>query len=373
MLLNSCAGKSPNAPSNTLAAPTLSSPQDDAVTTGRPSLTVNNPASSSGGARTYDFQVAASEAALAGPPDGLFAATSGVAEGAGGRTSFEVPTAPLAGRRYYWRARAVQGATTGPWSTNFRFRTEFVANPAPVIQTITASSRAESRVEVAVTAVVQDQETSPANLVYEWTPTGGTVTGTGASVRWLMPGVTTPTALDLNLTVIERYTVAVPGGADEARENRVTGKATVHINDSSREVTDLATAFIDDFLHSERTPEFCVRTFSDTCPGKQEELRDIRDNRANFVNNPAASTMGPGTITFYDNGSTRRTQVAPSQASFAEMFAPCRFAATAKSTGASGFAIGTCQLTSIYENFQWRLCDSRFLPASSLTPFMIWR
>jgi len=83
--------------------------------------------------------------------------------------------------------------------------------------------------------------------------------------------------------------------------------------------------------------------------------------------------MGPGTITFYDNGSTRRLQVAPSQASFAEMFAPCRFAATAKATGASGLAVGTCQLTSIYENFQWRLCDSRFLPASSLTPFMIWR
>ena len=163
-----------------------------------------------------------------------------------------------------------------------------------MIQTITVSSRAESRVEVAVTAVVQDQETTPANLVYEWTPTGGTVTGTGASVRWLMPGVTTPTALDLNLTVIERYTVAVPGGADEARENRVSGKATVHVNDSSREVTDLATTFIDDFLHSERTPEFCVRNFSDTCPGKQEELRDIRDNRANFVNNPAASSMGPG-------------------------------------------------------------------------------
>ena len=372
LLLNSCAGKSPNGPSNTLLAPTLSSPQDDAVATGRPSLTVNNPASTSGGVRTYDFQVGASEAALAGPPDGLFAAGSGIAEGAGGRTSFEVPTAPLSGRRYYWRARAVQGAA-GPWSSTFKFRTEFVANPAPVIQAITVSSRAESRVEVAVTAVVQDQETTPANLVYEWTPTGGTVTGTGASVRWLMPGVTTPTALDLNLTVIERYTVAVPGGADEARENRVTGKATVHVNDSSREVTDLATAFIDDFLHSERTPEFCVRTFSDTCPGKQEELRDIRDNRANFVNNPAASTMGPGTLTFYDNGSTRRLQVAPSQASFAEMFAPCRFAATAKATGASGLAIGTCQLTSIYENFQWRLCDSRFLPASSLTPFMIWR
>ena len=372
LLLNSC-GKSPNAPSNTLSAPTLSSPQDDAIATGRPSLTVNNPAPTNGGARTYDFQVAASEAALAGASDGLFAAATGIAEGSGGRTSFEVPSVPQPGRRYFWRARAVQSGTTGPWSSTFKFRTEFVANLAPVIQAITVDSRAESRVELDVTAVVQDQETSPANLVYEWTATGGTVTGTGASVRWLMPAITAPTALDLNLTVIERYTVAVPGGADETRENRVSGKATVHVNDSLREVTDLATTFIDDFLHSERTPEFCVRNFTDNCPGKQEELGDIRANRANFVNNPAASSMGPGSLNFYDNGSSRRTQVPPSQAGFAELLAPCSFAATNKATGASGLAIGTCQLTAVYENFQWRLCDSRFLAAPSLTPFMIWR
>jgi hypothetical protein len=375
LLANSCGGKSPAAPAPPagLVAPTLSAPPDDAVATGRPSLTVNNPASSRGGARTYDFQVAGSEGELAGPAAGLFAAASGIAEGAGGRTSFDVPTIPKPGRRYYWRSRAVQDGVAGPWSSTFKFRTEFVANAAPVIQAITVSSRAESRAELDVTAVVQDSETSPANLVYEWTATGGTVTGTGASVRWLMPGVTVPTPFDLNLIVIERYTVAVPGGVDEPRENRVTGKATVHVNDSAREITDLATTFIDDFLHSERTPEFCVRNFTDTCPGKQEELNDIRANRANFVNNPAASSMGPGSLNFYDTGSSRRTQVPPSQAGFAELLAPCRFAATNKATGASGLAVGTCQLTQIYENFRWQLCDSRFLAAPGLTPFTIWR
>jgi hypothetical protein len=365
LLLTSCGGSAspPSAPTNQLSAPTLASPQDDAVAAGRPTLTVNNAPPARGGPRTYDFQVASTEPALSGPTDALVAAASGIAEGSGGRTSFEVTRDLQKGSRYYWRSRAVEGGAAGPWSGTFRFRTEFVANGPPVIQSITASSRAESSAEIEVSAVVQDQETNPASLVYEWATTGGTVAGSGPSVRWRVPGVSVPTAYELTLTVIERYTVAVAGAADEARENRVSGKATVHVNDSSREITALATTFIDDFLHSERTPEFCVRNFSDSCAGKQEELRDIRDNRARFTNNPAASSMGTGSISFYDSGDIiRRKPAPPSQAGFAEFVAPCRFASTLKATGIAGVAVGTCQLTHVYENWRWRLCDSRFLP-----------
>jgi len=369
LLAASCGSSTPNAPSSGLTAPTLASPQDDAVATGHPSLTVNNATSASGGARTYDFQVAPTEAALTGPADALFAAASAIAEGAGGRTSFEITRDLQAGRRYYWRSRAAQGGAAGPWSGTFRFRTEAVGNTPPVIQAITVSNRAESGAGLDVTAVVQDQETSPVNLVYEWVATGGSVTGTGASVRWLVPVVSGPTAYDLTLTVIERYTVAIPGG-EEARENRVSGKATAHVNDSPREITALATTFIDDFLHSERTPEFCVRNFTDTCAGKRDELRDIQDNRARFVNNPAASSMGSGSLAFYDSGNVgRRMQVPASQAVFAEFLAPCRFASTTKATGVSGIAVGTCQLTQVYENWQWRLCDSHFLAAPGSTAF----
>jgi hypothetical protein len=369
--LNSCGGSPPNSPTNELSAPTLSSPQDDSVATGRPSLVVNNATSARSGARLYDFQVALSEAALSGPADALFAAASGVAEGPSGRTSFEVTRDLQTGRRYFWRSRAVQNGATGPWSSTFRFRTDFVANGPPVIQAITMRGRAESGEDLEVNAVVQDQETSLANLVYEWAATGGSVSGSGPSVRWLAPAVSVPTTHDVTLTVVERYTVAVPGGADEARENRASGKATVHLNDSPGEITAIATAFIDDFLHSERSPEFCVRNFSDSCFGKQEELRDIRDNRARFVNDPAASSMGPPSITFYDSGDVARRVVSPSQAGFAELRAPCRFASTSKATGASGFAIGTCLLTHVYENWQWRQCDSRFLAGPGSTMF-IW-
>jgi hypothetical protein len=364
LLLLSCGGATPGGPSPGLAAPTLSSPEDDSVAPAHPALTVNNVATTANAARTYDFQVAETESGLTGPADALFTTATGVPEGSNGRTSFQIVRDLRSGGRYFWRARAVQSGTAGAWSGTFRFRTEATTNTPPVIQSITATPRAEARDDVPVNAVVQDQETNPANLVYEWSAAGGSFGGTGPSVHWTAPDVTA-TAFDLTLTVIERYTVAVAGGGQEARENRVTGKATVHVNDSSREVTALATTFIDDFLHSERSPEFCVRNFTDTCrQGKQDELSDIRDDRRLFINDPARSSMGPGAIAFYDAASTRRP-VAPSQAAFADFRAACRFAATSKITGVFGFATGTCQLTNVYENWQWRQCESHLLNATN--------
>jgi hypothetical protein len=362
-MITSCGGSTPNSPTAALMAPTVSSPEDDSLATGRPSLTVNNPPASSGGGRTYDFQVADSPAALTGPPDGLFVSATGVVEGAGGRTTYQMTRDVQAGRRYFWRARAVQAGTAGPWSSAFRFRTDSAGNGPPVIQTITVSPRAEARTELDVTAVVQDQETGPANLIYEWTAPSGSFSGSGASVRWLAPAITSPTVYDLSLTVIERYTVPIAGGGEEARENRASRSATVHVNDSTREITTLATTFIDDFVHSDRTPEFCVRSFSNNCPGKADELRDIQDNRRLFVNDPALSSSGTGSIGYYDIGDVVRRKAVPTpQAGFAEFLAPCRFARVTKATGVFGVVTGTCRLTGVYENWQWRLCDSNFLP-----------
>jgi hypothetical protein len=371
-LLTACGGSNPasptSPPANTASAPTLSSPPDDAVAAAHPSLVVNNVASGQSGARTYDFQVAESLSALTGPETGLFAAQTGVAEGANGRTSYDVTRDLKSGVRYYWRARVAQGGVAGPWSSDFRFRTAVVANTPPVIQSITANARTEPNTDVDVSAVVQDQETSPASLTYEWTSTGGSFTGSGASVRWRVQSVSGPTAFDLTLTVIERYVVAVEGGGQETRENRVSGKTTVHVNDSATEVSDLATTFLDDFIHSERSPEFCVRNFSDSCQGKQDELSDVRANRAMFINDPSRSSVGSGTPAFYDTPA-RRQPVPPAQASFAEIFDPCRFGATNLATRVFGVAIGTCQLTAVYENFQWRLCDSHFQSLPGVSAF----
>lgn len=373
LLLIACGDNGPVSPTppGPLTAPTLSSPADDAVVPAQPSLIVNNVAAQVA-ARTYDFQVADSLAALTGPLDGLFASATGVAEGTNGRTSYDLARDLQVGRRYYWRSRVTQAGVAGPWSSSFRFRTAFVANAPPVIQAITASSRTEPNTDVEVSAVVQDQEASAAGLVYEWTATGGTFTGTGASVRWQVQGVSGATAYDLTLTVIERYTVALEGGGDEARENRISAKTTVHVNDSRPEITILASTFIDDFLHSDRSPEFCIRNFSDNCQGKQDELRDIRENRARFINDPARSSLGPASIDFFDTSHVaQRRPVPPAQASFAEFLAPCRFASTTKATGQFGFATGICRLTTVYENWQWRLCDSNFLPPAGANAFSL--
>ena len=364
--LNACGG-SPSRPTPGPTVPTLSSPPDDSVVTGRPALTINN-VSNGAGPRTYDFQVAESEAALAGPVEGLFASATGIVEGGGGKTTYQMTRDLQAGRRYFWRARGAQGGTDGTWSSTARFRTESTGNAPPVIQAITVSPRAEANTAVDVTAVVQDQETGPASLIYEWTADAGSFSGSGAGVRWLPPAVTTPTNSEIRLTVIERYTVPVAGGGEEPRENRTSGTTTVHVNDSPREITGLAQTFIDDFIHSERSPDFCVRNFSNSCQGKQDELNDIRDNRRLFVNDPALSSMGSGSLGFYDIGDVvRRKAVPATQAGFAEFLAPCRFAATRIAGGAFSVSTGTCRLTSVYENFSWRLCDSNFLTGSGLT------
>jgi hypothetical protein len=281
-------------------------------------------------------------------------AASGIAEGAAGQTPFVVGVTLLQGRQYFWRARAVQANTQGPWSSTFSFITN-VSNSPPVIQSITpASNRSEVNGDVLVTAQVTDQETSPSNLVYNWTATGGSFTGTGSTVHWHAPASGAPALFTLTLTVIENYTVTIPGGKSQTGQNQATASTEIHVNDSNKEITNLVLTFLDDFVHSERTPEYCVRNFSDNCSGKQDELSDIQSDRANFINDPSRSGFSVSSITFDD----------PVHPTFSNVVAPCHFAATNKSTGVFGIANGNCLLTTVYENFNWFLCVSHFQPIS---------
>jgi hypothetical protein len=124
---------SPVAPGETnsanITAPTVDSPSDDQVLdTIRPTLTVNNASSSGSGSRTYEFQISdvSGFASTAGALVGGHAVTlslSGIPEG-NGKTSFTPQADLLPSTRYYWRARALQGASIGPWSSTSRFRTK---------------------------------------------------------------------------------------------------------------------------------------------------------------------------------------------------------------------------------------------------------
>lgn len=355
LTLASCKGATV-APSSPLSAPTLASPADDAVAGQPPILTVNNATSASGGTRTYDFQVADSQTAF-GTGGVLLALPTGVVEGTGGQTSYQLIATLTASKRYFWRARAVQDASGGPWSPVFRFQTDAAPNPPPIIQSLFMNTdRAEVNGQIQLTAVVVDQETDPASLVYEWSSAGGAFTGSGASVVWRAPGSASPAIQELKLTVIERYTVTDADGRAQSKENRVTSVVTAYLNDSPAELSTLALTFLDDFVHSERSPEYCVRNFSDNCRGKADELGDIQRNRATYIIDPSRSSFRIHSISYNTAGNT------PSQATFATVLAPCVFASTEKATGIFGLATGTCRLTNVYEGRQWRLCESTFLP-----------
>ena len=84
----------------------------------QPTLIVANATSSPPGSRRYEFELAS--AADFGV---VIARAQNIAEGAGGRTSWIVSPAVQSNTRYWWRTRAVQGSTAGPWSTPTRFRT----------------------------------------------------------------------------------------------------------------------------------------------------------------------------------------------------------------------------------------------------------
>lgn len=355
VLIGAC-GDSPGSPTNTIPAPALVSPTDDAIASSPVLLTVSNVTSSTGGTRTYDFQVADNQAAVSGSGGGpLLASGTGIAEGTG-QTSYRLEAALQPTKRYYWRSRANQNGAAGSWSAAFRFQTAGVPNNPPLIQSLTTNSnRAEVNADIQVNAVVQDQETSPASLTYEWSATGGSFNGSSASVVWRAPSTVAMATHVLTLTVIERYTSVDVDGRTQNRENRTTGTVQVHLNNSSDELSKLALTFLDDFVHSERTPEFCVRNFSDNCPGKQDELSDITANRAEFVNDPSRSSFSIRSISYNTPGSVATGATA------ATVLAPCNFAATRKSNGAFGIASGTCRLTGVYENWQWRLCESNFL------------
>jgi predicted metal-dependent phosphoesterase TrpH len=218
-------------------------------------------------------------------------------------------------------------------------------NTPPMIQSITTSSpRIEADDQIQVSATVTDAETPVDQLSYQWsaTPVNGTFIGGGAQLSWQAPHMqATPDLYTLALTVVEHYTVnGLPA------QNTASSSVTVHYNDSNAEITGLSLQFLKDFTTFSVSPEQCVRNFSDTCPGKADELSDITANRQFF--HISGGTYSVSRITF----NADRT--------FANILAPCTFFDTVNATGKAETVPGNCLLTALYENWRWSLCDSHF-------------
>ena len=121
----------PTQPAANVTAPGLAAPEDNAQTdTLRPTLAVRNATADQTGTRVYEFQISDNSgfAATASNVAGFAATVSknGVPEGSGGTTSYTVEQDLQPTTLFYWRARAVQGTSTGPWSATARLKSKLV-------------------------------------------------------------------------------------------------------------------------------------------------------------------------------------------------------------------------------------------------------
>jgi hypothetical protein len=134
----------PTQPSNpggggsvTLTTPAPISPVNgEQLSTLRPTLTVQNTASSSqSGTRTYEFQISDGiDFSLGSSLTSSFlvaVSQTGVPEGSDGRTSFTAGQELQPATRMYWRARAVQGSTSSDWTSPAMFKTKLVGYNRP--------------------------------------------------------------------------------------------------------------------------------------------------------------------------------------------------------------------------------------------------
>lgn len=117
----------PPAADTSLTAPSNRSPEEgEQLEELKPELVIGN-ATGGSSARTYTFEVAS---------DGAFqqivATDSGLREGLGGITTWQVSETLEAEGKYYWRARASTSAGSGPYSagTEFRIKSGFTRDRA---------------------------------------------------------------------------------------------------------------------------------------------------------------------------------------------------------------------------------------------------
>ena len=164
-------------------------------------------------------------------------------------------------------------------------------NNLPVIEAITVQGTrpkepanfADRGETIAVSAKVTDAETPVDQLLFVWTATTGTFSGTGSSVTWQAPATsaaTTAANATLTLTVIEKF--GNPGGP-LSFEHSAAQTATVSLHDSVGEVGTMARQFLLDFSDTNlKDADHIMRNFSAlACP----DPRDVQAERDDVVRN----------------------------------------------------------------------------------------
>jgi hypothetical protein len=238
-----------------------------------------------------------------------------------------------------------------------------VTNEPPVIQSIKArgvkpnepENFADLSEEITVTATATDAEATPDRLVYEWSGTDGTFTGTGPSVKWLAPASgATPFVANLKLTVVDRFQTTDGSGLPITFEHRVEKTFTVKVHDSIKEVGGMATLFLENFSKSSVPPATVMQDFLVGCYGTADELQDVIDNRNEFT--ITSSNVGPAAVTVNFGGKCAYLNRPGDACSNSSV----RWTSIEKATGKTGTAEGVDQVAAVYRGARWWLCDSKF-------------
>ena len=243
-----------------------------------------------------------------------------------------------------------------------------IANEPPVIQTITARGTrpnepenfADLSEEITVTGTATDKESTADRLVYEWSGTDGTFSGTGPSVKWRAPASgATPFVASLKLTVVDRFQTTDGSGLPITFEHRVEKTFTVKVHDSVKEVGGMATLFLENFSKSTVPPATVMQDFLVGCYGTDAEMEDVIDNRDEYT--ITSSSVGPPSVTVNFGGTCAfRTRSGDACSNSA-----VQWSSIEKETGKTSSVKGTDQVAAVYRNARWWLCDSQFNAESS--------
>jgi hypothetical protein len=227
------------------------------------------------------------------------------------------------------------------------FRYEPLApNIAPVIRSITAQGRrprqpptfADYGETIQVTLVVEDAESTAAQLVYDWQACGGTFNGTGPQVEWTAPAIgTLPSICTIHVTVTDGPHV-------------LTRSIAVRLHNSVAEVGTLALEFLTEFADNLIPAETTVRNFANSCPGKAAELADVAAVRRDYTIN--SHTYGAAKVTVAFGGMCK------TKAADACVITPVEWRSLRKSSGALVTVTGISTISGVYRDSRWWLCDS---------------
>lgn len=219
---------------------------------------------------------------------------------------------------------------------------------------------ADVRETVDVAATVRDAETPLDELVYQWTATAGTFSGTGRNVTWTAPdSASTPATVTITLKVIENF--GHPG-QPKTFSQEVSGTQTIALHDSVKEVGDMSRRFLTEFSKPETNQDWqdIMKDFkASVCP--QPGL--VEEEKADVIRHYSFFTMhnyeiGPAAVNVHFGGACAFRNRPGDACAIVPVF----WDSTDSRDGRRGTATGLDHIAAAYStaDSRWWLCSSDF-------------